>query len=195
MSVEKHLDSVTAVLIHADSTVFTGDGMDYTLSTLSTILPKTLANNIAFVFTNVSTPSLQGFSVPEVFKGAPTFVFDDPAVPRRKYLNHRRHLKDGPQPSKDEVKKVQASDQSALEMLAELFNWMDSLNLQPATEVVYLFEKYQNIKATVHTATQMDRAMAKKEKIDKLMTRLKENSTVRLSSCSYLSLESYARWT
>jgi len=87
MTVKKLLDSVTAVLIHANSTVFTGDGMDYALSTLSTILPKTLANNIAFVFTNVSTPPLQGFSVPEVFKGAPTFVFD---MLKRMYLTRAR---------------------------------------------------------------------------------------------------------
>ena len=148
--------------------------MDYALSTLSTILPKTLANNIAFIFTDVSSPSLQGFSVPEVFKGAPTFVFDGQllAEPRR-------------------FRKV--DERSGLEILAKLFNWMDSLNPQPATEVAYLFERYQHIKAWFDkTLTQMDQATARKTEIDKLMTMLKENSAVRRSPYSYLALESYA---
>ena len=188
------MDSVSAVLIHADSTVFTSDRMDYALSTLSTILPKTLANNIAFVFSNVSTPSLQGLSVPEVFKGAPTFIFDDPIALERDYLYRLGQLISIS--SQDEDRRIEASEQSALEMLAGLFNWMDSLNLQPVTEVAYLFEKYQNIKAGFNNNfTQMDQATAKKAKIDKLMTRLKENPAVRLSPCSHLALESYARWT
>jgi len=188
MSVEKHLDSITAVLIHADSTSNT---MDYALSTLSTILPKTLANNIAFVFTNVSTPSLQGFSVPEVFKDAPTFVFDIPIAPERMYVSHglKAHKRAGGRRFES------AAEQSALEMLAKLFNWMGNLNLQPVTEITYLFEKYQNIKTRVNTLTQMDQATTKKAIFDELMTWLKENSIVRLSTCSHLALESYARWT
>jgi len=64
--------------------------------------------------------------------------------------------------SQYEERTCEASEQSALEVLAELFNWMDSLNPQPATEITYLFEKYQNIKLWVNiTLTQMDRAPAK----------------------------------
>jgi len=142
MSVEKHLDSITAVLFHADSTVFTSNTMDYTLSSLSTILPKTLANNISFVFTNVSTTSLQHFSVPEVFKDAPTFVFDIPVAPEKTYVSHgfEAHKRAGGR------RFERAAEQSALEMLAKLFNWMGNLNPQPATEITYAFEKYQNIK-------------------------------------------------
>ena len=176
-SVEKHLDSVTAVLIHVDTTLFTSGSMDYVLSTLSTVLPKTLANNISVVFTNVSTPSLQGFSVPEVFKGAPTFAFGgDLFVGSQEFR--------------------EVDEPLALGILAKLFNWMDSLNLQPATEITYLFEKHQHIKAWIHnTLTRMDQATDKKAKLDDLMTRLKEHSAVRLSPCSHLALESYACWT
>jgi len=184
------LDSVTAVLIHADSTDFTSGSMDCVLSTLSTILPKTLADNIAFVFTNVSTPSFQGFSVPEVFKGAPTFVFSN-AIARCLHRLYRSTNNLAQDELGDGTRRFgRVAEQSALAILAKLFNWMGSLNPQPATEIAYLFEKYQHIN---NILTQMDQATAKKAQIDKLMTRLKGNSAVRLSPCSHLAFESYAR--
>jgi hypothetical protein len=77
--INENIRSVDAVLILADSTVTTG-GMDYVLHTLSTILPKPLANNIGLVFTNVRPPSIRDLAqhtVPDAFKSAPQFVLDN----------------------------------------------------------------------------------------------------------------------
>jgi len=59
----KHIDSITAALVLANGTVPRITlGTDYALSTLFSIFPKTLANNIGFIFTNVSSPLHWNFS-------------------------------------------------------------------------------------------------------------------------------------
>ena len=88
--VKQHIDSVTAVLVLANGTV---PGLtvatDYALSMLSSIFPATLANNLAFVLTNVSGPLYQNFSgdsLPDVLKDAPLFLLDNPIALQRKYV-------------------------------------------------------------------------------------------------------------
>jgi hypothetical protein len=78
--IKEHIRSVDAVLILANSTVIdwwhglrTPHSVDH--------LAQTATNNIGFVFTNARPPFDRDFSqdtVPEAFKGAPQFVFDNP---------------------------------------------------------------------------------------------------------------------
>jgi len=64
-------------------------------------------------------------------------------------------------------------------MLVELFDWLDDLQPQPTTEIVYLYYLSQTIEATItNTLAQMDQAVARKVKVDELMRALKDNSYV-----------------
>ena len=134
----RHIDTVNAVLVLANGTVpRVTVGTDYALTTLSAIFPKSLADNIAFIFTNVSSPLHQNFdqdAIPEVLKDAPQFVLDNPAALQKKYLK----LKDDPDMKKgraDLHKIVEAGEQNALKMLVDLFDWLDGLERQP-TETI-----------------------------------------------------------
>jgi len=74
---------------------------------------------------------------------------------------------------------MKASEQKALEMLVDLFDWLDGLTPQPTTEIVSLYEKSQEIGAKIsNILAQMDQASAKKAEIDKFMTALKKDSSV-----------------
>jgi hypothetical protein len=76
-------------------------------------------------------------------------------------------------------KAVLTGEEQALEMLVDLFDWLDGLEPQPTTEIVYLYNLSQSIEAMItNTLAQMDQAAAKKVEIDKLMTALKNNSYV-----------------
>ena len=188
--IQKHIDSVNAILILANGTVpRITVGTDYTLNTLSTIFPKTLANNIAFVFTNVLSPLSWNFSqdtIPRVLKGAPQFHLDNPIALQKKYIK----LKDDQ--SKKNVKidmrnHVKAGEQKALEMLVKLFDWLDGLEPQPTTEIVELYEMSQDIESMItNTLAQIDQAAAKTLEVDKLMAAVKNNTDV--SSLPYLYL-------
>ena len=205
--IKKHIDSVTAVLILANGTIERITvGTDYALSTLSAIFPKSLADNIAFMFTNVPSPLAWNFSqdtVPRVLKDAPQFLFDNPISLQKKYLE----FKDRPGMKKVEkagMKKVlekdmrnhlKAGEQKALEMLVQLFDWLDECKPQPTTEIVYLYEMSQEIEAAItDTLAQVDQGGAKKMEIDKLMADLKHSSNVSPSPCQYLGPDSYTRW-
>ena len=125
--IKEHIDSVTAILVLANGTApRITVGTNRALSALSALLPKTLANNIALVLTNLSGPLYQNFSVPDVLKGAPQFFFNNPIALQRKYLELMGDLKTKNKRA-DMRKMVQADEQKALEMLVELFDWLDGL--------------------------------------------------------------------
>jgi hypothetical protein len=128
--IKKHLDSITAVLVLANGTVTRGTGgLDFAFSALSSIFPKALANNIAFIFTNIANPLSWNFcedTIPEVLKSAPRFQLDNPIALQRKYLK----LKDDPKMEQRMIALhgvVKDGEQNALKMLVELFDWLGGL--------------------------------------------------------------------
>ena len=132
--IEKHITSVNAILILANGTVpRITVGTDYALSTLPTIFPNNVTKNIAFLFTNVSTPLSWNFSqdtIPKELKDAPQFLLSNPVALQKRYLD----LKDDPGETemREEVKN---GELRALGMLVYLFDWLDTLKPQPMTKI------------------------------------------------------------
>jgi hypothetical protein len=131
--VKKHVPAVNAILVLANGTVpRLTVGTDYALSTLAGIFPD-LASNIAFIFTNVLSLLHLNFSedtIPGTLKNAPQFPLNNPVALQRKYLT----LIDNPNirnRGTDIRREVKAGEHSALEMLVELFDWLDGLEPQP----------------------------------------------------------------
>ena len=128
--IEKDIDSVTAVLVLANGTVpRINVGTDYALSILSTIFTRTTSKNVAFLLTNTSNPLYQNFSgdiLPESVKGAPQFLINNPIALQRKYLELKGSQKMRAQMTSFR-EAVKASEQDALEMLVDLFDWLDGL--------------------------------------------------------------------
>ena len=199
--IETHVQSISATLILANSTTFTTRTED-SLSNLSTILPKSLANNIAFMFTSVRPSFFQDFSqdtVPEAFKRAPQFTLDIPNALQNSSLRWDGYSwarKMGNKETEMRMNNVKAAEQETLQMLGRLFNWMETLEPHPVVEITCLYEKYQEIEAkAANTLAQMHQATAKKAEIDKLVTILKKNSAVSPLPCSHMALKSYLRRT
>ena len=200
--IQNHIDSVTAVLILANGSVpRITVGTDYALSALSALFalfPKTLAKNIAFLFTNSPTYLSFNFAqdaIPEILKDAPQFLFDNPIALQKKF----RGLKDGPNKRKlaNEMQKdMKIAEQRALEMLVNLFDWLDGLESQPTTEIVALYKKSHAIESKItHTLTQMDQASTQMAEIHKLVEELQKKSAVSFSSYLHLMRDSHPRWT
>ena len=150
--IEKHVGSLTAVLVLVNGTLPSiTPGTHDALSTLTAILPDTLDDNIAFVLTNVSNQLYQNFSgdtVPDILKDAPRFLLDNPIPLQRKYL----WLKDVPYMKQWRAQMretVKTGEERALEMLVDLFDWLDGLERQPTTETVSLYAAFRNIMAAI----------------------------------------------
>ena len=124
---------------------------------LSSIFPATLANNLAFVLTNVSGPLYQNFSgnsLPEVLKDAPLFLLDNPIALQRKYFKLKDDAKSRSKGA-EMRKTVKASEEQALEMLVDFFDWLDGLERQLEMEAVTLDKDFQDIVLTIsNPATQ-----------------------------------------
>ena len=192
--IQSHIDSVNAVLILANGTVpRITVGTEYTLSTLSAIFPKTLADNIAFVFTNVLNPFSLNFSqdtVPQVLKDAPQFHLDNPVALQKRYIELAGKGDQSKKNLKSDMRKhIVAGEQKALQMMVRLFDWLDRLEPQPTKEIVRLYEISQDIEAKItNTLAQVDQAAARTREINQLMLILKKTSEVSSSAFSYLKL-------
>ncbi len=131
--IQNHLDAVNAVLILANGSIpRISVSMDYALTTLSALFPKSLADNIAFLLSNVPTPASLNFPIPEVLKHVPKFLIDNPIALQKNYFKQKGHM------DKKTLKKIKQSveltEENALEMLVELLDWLDGLEPQPTTK-------------------------------------------------------------
>ena len=187
---KEHNDSVTAVLIIANGTVARlTTGIDYTLTTLSALFPKSLARNMAFVFTNITNPLVVNFSeetIPTVLKDSPRFCLDNPCALQKKSLELKSERKANKKKKQRKMRKyIENSEEETLGTLVELFDWLDGLAPQPTKEIVNLYNLSQEIESTIADAlAQMDQAAAKKDEINRLM----DNPTVSSSPFSYVRL-------
>jgi hypothetical protein len=164
-------------------------GTDYALTTLSAIFPKSLTRNIAFVFTNVPSPlswNLSMDTIPAALKDADAFFLDNPIALQKKYLRFKNEL-DRKKVMAYVRKTVLAGEEQALEMLVDLFDWLDGLGPQPTTEIVHLYEISQSIEAMIaNTLAQIDQAATKRAEVDNLIVAVKNNSNVSPSLCTCL---------
>jgi len=103
------------------------------------------------MFTNISNPLSWNFcedTIPSVLERAPQFPVDNPVALQKKYLK----IKDDPKMinMRAEMRReVEAAEQGALEMLVNLFDWLDGLEQQPTSEVVPHYEKFRNMVANL----------------------------------------------
>ena len=150
--IEKYIDTVDAVLVLANGTVpRITVGTNYALSTLSTMFPKPLTKNIAFLFTNISNPVFINFpyhALPPALKDAPRFLLNNPIALQRNYhkLNGDPNMKT---PRPELLEAMEDGMKNALEMLVNLFDWLDSLEPQPTMKAVLFHGKCTNIMARI----------------------------------------------
>ena len=150
--IRKHIDSVSAVLVLANGTVpRVTVGTDSALSTLSAMFTNTLASRVAFLLTNVISPLHCNFSkdpAPDVLKGAPQFLLNNPIAVQRKYLNLHDNT-DMKKRSTQLREAMNVAERDALEMLVDLFDWLDALEPQPRIKVAPLYKRPQTIVANI----------------------------------------------
>ena len=88
------------------------------------------------------------------------------------------------QAEKDIRNRLMVGEHKALEMLVQVFDWLDDCKPLPTTEIVNLYEMSQDIEVAItDTLAQIDQGGAKKMKINKLMADLKHSSNVSPSHC------------
>ena len=171
-AIKENISTVNAVLILANGTVpRLGVATDYALSTLSSIFPRTLANNIGILFTNLSSSLSWNFdqnSLPDVLRNRDDnqWLLDNPLAMWNKY----QEMKTQPKVSKKKLTRhrndVEEGYQRALEEISTIFDWLDVLEPQPTNDIMSLFETSQQINRDIENA--MSRAAQISDKKGKI---------------------------
>ncbi|KAK2459485.1 hypothetical protein APHAL10511_008500 [Amanita phalloides] len=191
-AIKGSITTVNAVIILANGTVpRLGVATDYALSTLSSIFPRTLADNIGILFTNVSSPLSWNFdqnSLPDVLRGKEDnqWLLDNPLAMWNKYVQICARPNVSRRVSKSLLKAVGEGHQKALEELSTLFDWIDGLKPQPTNDIMNLFEQSQQIDRDIENA--MSRATNISEK-KKKVAELKQ-----LANGSELTMKQYENY-
>ncbi|KAM6499744.1 hypothetical protein JOM56_005252 [Amanita muscaria] len=145
-AIKDHIPTVNAVLILANGTLpRLGAATDYALSTLSSIFPRSLADNIGILFTNVDDRLSWNFDQESMLESLRNtdrqFLVNNPLAKWKKYVElcSRQDLK-----KKEQAKlkgTVREAHQKALAELVLVFDWLDTLEPQPTKEILHLYEK------------------------------------------------------
>jgi GTPase SAR1 family protein len=180
--IQRSIATVNAVIILANGTLpRLGASTDYALTTLSSIFPNTLSNNIGIMFTNVGDPLNCNFeedAIPDILRHAKQFLLDNPVAIQKKFLQQKQ--KRTLQMAVDQMqKRVQASEVTALDTLNQVFDWLDALVPQPTKEIVYLHGKSQNIEKNIDSAlARMTQAAEKDRDLQRIAADLNKAQVV-----------------
>ena len=182
-AIRDNIPEVTAVIILANGTnPRLGVATDYAITTLSSIFPRTLADNIGLLFTNISSPLDWNFEIetlPVELQGVKTFLLDNPLARHKKYLKikAKAELQGSVTRANQAVlqkskKAVDEGHETALCTLAELFDWLDGLIPQATTEITLLYDQSMEIERNISsTLARMTQLVEKKEKLDELLSK------------------------
>ncbi|GJE97664.1 hypothetical protein PsYK624_138850 [Phanerochaete sordida] len=172
------IHTVDAILILANGTnPRLGFATSYALTTLASIFPRTLAKNIGIVFTNVMSPlswNIDEVRVPEELRAARQFLLDNPAALQKNLVRLSR--KEGISPAQvakmHEV--VAEREQVALDMLAELFDWLGTLAPKPTKDIIALYEQTQAIEqSTTNALARMQASSEHQRKLQQVLEEMK----------------------
>ena len=175
-AIRDNIPIVTAVIILANGTnprltVAT----DYTITTLCSIFPRTLADNIGVLFTNVQDMDRRNFdmnSLPPELQQAKNFCIDNPLA---LYKNTQRNRgRDQSRKKKRSENSLNDDHETAVDMLVEIFDWLDGLKSQATTEITSLYdtsmEIERKINGTLARMEQLATAVDEFKKLEKAST-------------------------
>ena len=173
-AIKENISTVNAVLILANGTVpRLGTATDYALSTLSSIFPRTLADNIGIMFTNVASPLSWNFdhnSLPDVLRGDDNhWLLDNPVAMWNRYLELKAQPKFSKKILSNFLNSIKEGHQKSLQTVSTIFDWLDGLEPQPTNEIMHLYEQSQQIDRDIDNAlSRMTQISDKKRQISKL---------------------------
>lgn len=180
------IPSIDGVLIVANGTVERLQAAtDYAITTLASIFPRSIADNIAIIFTMVSNPMAFNFqleSLPESLRKSEQYTLDNPIALMKRYREFEQkptHHKQLPKL----LKMVTDAHNEAVGMFADFFDWLDKRTVQPTAEIVELYDKVCTIERSIQNAlARMNIISEKKRDVEKISTSMSKSTQVYICS-------------
>ncbi|KAJ1304184.1 hypothetical protein OPQ81_008584 [Rhizoctonia solani] len=162
-AIQEFVTTIDAVIIMANGTTERMPAAtNYTLSTLTSMFPHSIINNIGFIFTHCEllTKNLNMGALPEELRGARNWTLENPLAFNKNYQREKDAggnealLEEGRQ-------RLLTIYKNTVETLNDWLNWVDERDPQPTNEINRLYQTLVEIESKI------DAAIA-------LMTRLSE---------------------
>ena len=145
-----HVTDVHAVLLFTNGTIpRLGPATEYVFNVLTAMFPRSIADNIGIVFTNVASPMNVNFdfdSLPAQIPRDHVFYVNNPLALQRKLMIMDKSTQ-SPRVARSLRLEVTESEAKALGALASMLDWLDTVTPQPTKAIVQLFEQTQAIEA------------------------------------------------
>lgn len=182
-AIRNHISTIDAVFLVVDGiappTAITTDNL--LCSALLSLLPLNIADNVALVFTHISTPQSLTFKegvLPSILRKSKRFMLDNPAETLKKY-NEQGGM-NGQEPGNTQ----------ALDTVAKLFDWLDQCISQPAKDILTLHDRSQKIEGNVTNAVARMRTIQEKtHSLKNIKKDLEKANLVSILYCPYFGSE------
>ena len=181
--IKDKLKVIDAVIILANGTQERlGITTNYALENIAAMFPRSLINNIGFVFTNVSDPmnfNFQLSSLPKELQNVKHWLFQNPLALWNKYKKGQ----DAGIFSDAELKKmrrrVDDSYDNGLEVLNGFLAWIDERSVQPTESIKDLYIKLNSIDTEItNVMSRIDAAEKQRRSIQDLQHKIEHDDQV-----------------
>ncbi|KAG8754423.1 hypothetical protein FRC11_006670 [Ceratobasidium sp. 423] len=156
-AVKEHVTTIDGIMIVANGrierlTAATG----YTWETLATLFPRSIKDNIGFIFTNVDAPDkllLQKTSLPPELQTARSWRLDNPLSRHRNYLDRIHDLTESDKQRSRLVKRLEEDYEDTVESLDNWLEWLDKREAIPSAAILELYHKSTEIESRLFGTT------------------------------------------
>ena len=195
-TIKAKVQTLDGVIIMANGTLErVGPGVDYALHTLSTMFPRSIVDNIGFIFTNVPDAlsfNFQSNTLPEKLRNAERWTLQNPVAQFVKYKDATSSS--NPRPLSESQcralrKLLNSNFATTMETLNEFFAWLDTRKAQPTHTIVRLYTMTTRIEAAItNVLAQIDQREQQRLDLQKLQANLDKSNQVRPIHSSHACL-------
>ncbi|KAJ1304174.1 hypothetical protein OPQ81_008574 [Rhizoctonia solani] len=153
-AIQEFITTIDAVIIMANGTTERMlAATNYTLSTLTSMFPHSIINNIGFIFTHCEllTKNLDMGALPEELRGARNWTLENPLAFNKNYQREKDAggnealLEEGRQ-------RLLTIYKNTVETLNDWLNWVDERDPQPTNEINRLYQTLVEIESKIDAA-------------------------------------------
>jgi hypothetical protein len=155
---------------------------NYTLSTLTSLFPYSIVDNVAFIFTHCDsfTRNLDRAGLPETLRKSKHWTLENPLAYHKKY---QREVNAGGSEStlKEGRERLESIYKKTVLTLNEWLDWADARYPQPTHEINRLYQTMVDIEAQIEAAISlMTRLGERRRELQTAQHGLEDHRTVRL---------------
>ena len=191
-AIKDQVQTIDGIIIMANGTLErVGPGVEYALHTLSTMFPRSIVNNIGFIFTNVPDAlsfNFQSNTLPEELRNSESWTIQNPVAQFVKYQEAKSSNSRRPQ-SEQKLRALQRLLHSnfaiTMETLNDFFAWLDKRKVQPTNTILQLYEMTTRIEAAIsNVLAQIDQREQQRMDLQRLQANLDKSNQVRPTESS-----------